>query len=537
MALNGRASWRDYPSQRDARAGAITLARGSHKIASAPAFQPLYNMVELLNPEQRAAFDAVLAGRSIFLTGPGGTGKSFLLQTIYSSYKGRTGKVMAITALTGCAALLLGPWAKTLHSWAGIGLGKAPAESAARSIATDAKKKKRWRSTNCLVIDEVSMLTPYLLEYLDVVARTVRKCDRPMGGLQVVFVGDFYQLPPVMKAAEAAALAPGEAEKTFAFESPLWNQIVQETIELTHIIRQKDPSFQRILNEARIGELSPESYAALEARKTMDWKRQEIKPTLLFTKNTDVAAINDNQLRKLTAGEIRFQAKTTAPARMPADIVQMLVEKLDKDAPYEPELILKERAQVMLLVNQDPEAGLVNGSRGVITGFSPTEGWPLVKFLHGPPFPVKVAPADWKSDAERDEDAVMRTQVPLRLAYAITIHKSQGSSLDSALVDEGPSTFEYGQAYVALSRARSLDSVFIFEIHPRAFRAHPSVKAFYAAEAARTAARVAARAAEQAMEPAAPAGDEEPSSLDGLLRRFEYAPGGRPVVTKSDEPC
>ena len=502
-------------------------------------------MVELLNPEQRAAFDAVVAGRSVFITGPGGTGKSFLLQTIYSSYKGRTGKVMAVTALTGCAALLLGPWAKTLHSWAGIGLGKAPAESAARSIATDAKKKKRWRATNCLVVDEVSMLTPYLLEYLDVVGRTVRKCDRPFGGLQVVFVGDFYQLPPVMKAAEQAALAPGEAEKTFAFESPLWNQMIKETIELKQIIRQKDPDFQRILNEARVGELSPESYAALEARKTMDWKRQEIKPTLLFTKNTDVATINENQLSKLVAGEIRFQAKTTAPARMPADIVQMLVEKLDKDAPYEPELILKERAQVMLLTNQDPEAGLVNGSRGVVTGFSPTEGWPLVKFLHGPPFPVKVAPADWKSDAEREEDAVVRSQIPLRLAYALTIHKSQGSSLDSALIDIGPSTFEYGQAYVALSRARSLDSVFVFEIHPRAFRAHPSVKAFYAAEAVRTAAREAARAAEQAMEPAAPAGDEEPSasvaatetSLDGLLRRFEYAPGGRAVVTKTDEPC
>jgi ATP-dependent DNA helicase PIF1 len=505
--------------------------------------------MDLLNDDQRYAFEAIVAGRSVFLTGPGGTGKSFLLQTLYGCYKARTGKVMSVTALTGCAALLLGPWAKTLHSWAGIGLGKAPAEAAARMIGADQKKRRRWRATNCLVIDEVSMLTPYLLEYLDVIARAVRKCDRPMGGLQVVFVGDFYQLPPVMKAAEQAALAPGAAERTFAFESPLWGQLVSETIELRQIVRQKDPEFQRILNEARVGELSAESYAALEARKTMEWKRQEIKPTLLFTKNTDVATINETQITKLTTAEVVFTAKTTAPPRMPADIVQMFVEKLDKDAPYEPTLMLKERAQVMLLVNQDPEAGLVNGSRGVVTGFSPTEGWPLVKFLHGPPFPVKVGPAEWKSDADNEEDAVVRAQVPLRLAYAVTIHKSQGSSLDSALVDVGPSTFEYGQAYVALSRVRNLESVFVFEIHPRAFRAHPAVKAFYAAEAVRTAAvrsaREAARVAEQAMEPSAPAeedgptapGDATTTALDGLLRRFEHLPARSVKVSKADEPC
>ena len=506
--------------------------------------------MELLNEEQRYAFDAIIAGRSVFLTGPGGTGKSFLLQTLYSCYKSRTGKVMAVTALTGCAALLLGPWAKTLHSWAGIGLGKASAEAAARSISMDARKRKRWRGTNCLVIDEVSMLTPYLLEYLDLIARTVRKCDRPMGGLQVVFVGDFYQLPPVMKAAEQAALAPGAAERTFAFESPLWSQVMGETIELRQIVRQKDPTFQRILNEARVGELSAESYAALEARKTMEWKRQEIKPTLLFTKNTDVATINESQLAKLSTAEVKFTAKTTAPPRMPADIVQMLVEKLDKDAPYEPELTLKERAQVMLLVNQDPEAGLVNGSRGVVTGFSPMDGAPLVKFLHGPPFPVKVLPAEWKSDADNEEDAVVRTQVPLRLAYAVTIHRSQGSSLDSALVDVGPSTFEYGQAYVALSRVRSLESVFIFEIHPRAFRAHPAVKAFYAAEEVRTAALRAQRQVEQAMEPGGCMIAEEEdgptapeattaTALDNILRRFEHSRRGeaRGVnVTKADEP-
>jgi ATP-dependent DNA helicase PIF1 len=431
--------------------------------------------MDKLNAEQRQAFDAVLAGKSIFITGPGGTGKSYLLQTLYSLYQSHTGKKMAVTALTGCAALLLGPWAKTVHSWAGIGLAKGNPESVARGILNNSRKKKNWRGISCLIIDEVSMLTPYLLEYLDTVGRIVRNCPKPFGGLQVVFVGDFYQLPPVMK---DVPVVPGESERIFAFESPLWKAIVQETVTLTQIIRQRDPVFQTILNQARIGELSEESYAVLEARKTMAWKRQEIKPTLLFTKNQDVNTINETQLDKLTGATVTYTAKTVPPPGLPKEVVDFMVEKLDRDAPYEVELRLKEKAQVMLLKNQDPEAGLVNGSRGVVTGFGP-DGFPLVKFLHGPPFPVRVPPAAWSMDTDDESKTVVREQIPLRLAYALTIHKAQGASLDSALVDVGPSTFEYGQAYVALSRVRNLDALYVFEIHPRAFRAHPAVRAFY----------------------------------------------------------
>jgi ATP-dependent exoDNAse (exonuclease V) alpha subunit len=220
----------------------------------------------------------------------------------------------------------------------------------------------------------------------------------------------------------------------------------------------------------------------------MDWKRQEIKPTLLFTKNTDVSAINEAQMRKLTGEEHIFKAKTEVPGGLAPDVVQMLVEKLDKDAPYEVELRLKDRAQVMLLkqlyeekedakgkMSLSPIHGLVNGSRGVVTGFA-LDGNPIVKFLNGKVITVK--PATWSSDDE--PSALKRSQIPLRVAYALTIHKAQGASLDSALVDVGPSTFECGQAYVALSRVRNLDALFVFEISPKAFRAHPAVKAFYA---------------------------------------------------------
>jgi ATP-dependent DNA helicase PIF1 len=423
-----------------------------------------------LNTEQKTAFDAIVAGNSIFITGPGGTGKSYLLQTLYARYKGLTGKTLAVTAMTGCAALLLGSWAKTLHSWAGIGIGRLAPDVIAKAILLDSRKKKRWTKTDCLVVDEVSMLTPQLLEYLDKVGRIVRKCDQPFGGIQMVFVGDFYQLPPVSKDNEGT---------TFAFESSLWSQVVKKTVQLTQILRQKDPVFQHILNEARTGSLSAESYAVLESRKTMGWKRQEIKPTLLFTKNQDVNSINSTQLDKLLGEEHIFKAKTTRAPRLPHDVLQTIVDKIDKDAPYEVELCIKEKSQVMLLVNQDSEAGLVNGSRGIVTGFD-HDGYPLVKFLNGPALPVRIPTAAWSSDSEKEGDGVTREQIPLRLAYALTIHKAQGASLDSALIDVGPSTFEYGQAYVALSRVRSMEALFIFEISQRAFRAHPAVKAFYA---------------------------------------------------------
>lgn len=466
-------TWEEAEEQINAFPGAVfkgfsTKEAAEEYIAKAiePLALPTTDLGEL-NAEQRAAFDAVISGESVFITGPGGTGKSFLLQTLYANYKGASGKKICVTAMTGCAALLLGPWAKTLHSWAGIGLGRSPVDATVTAIVMDKHKKKRWVQTDCLVIDEVSMLTPTLLEYLDAVGRRVRKKDAPFGGLQLVLVGDFYQLPPVSK--------DQGSEKTFAFESALWPK---KAVKLTQILRQKDPVFQEILNEARTGELSPESYAILEARKTMSWKRQEIKPTLLFTKNQDVNSINSHQLDKL-GGEVHtFMAKTTKqPPRMQDAVLQMIVEKLDRDAPYEVELCIKEKSQVMLITNQDPAAGLVNGSRGVVTGFT-SEGYPLVKFLNGPAFPVRVPPASWSSDSEGD-DGVTREQIPLRLAYALTIHKAQGASLDSALIDVGPSTFEYGQAYVALSRVRNLDALFIFEISPRAFRSHPLVKKFY----------------------------------------------------------
>jgi ATP-dependent DNA helicase PIF1 len=447
---------------------ATAMAKPRRKIQSNYVPIPL----ETLNESQRAAFDAIAAGKSIFITGPGGTGKSYLIQAIYNLIPDRTGKHVSVTALTGCAALLLGRYAKTLHSWAGIGLGRSEVNVLVAAIRRSGRAFRRWLGTDILIIDEVSMMTSELLEKLDEVARHIRRDKRPFGGIQVVFVGDFFQLPPVVKASEG--------ELTFVFESPTWKSIVQETISLTQIHRQADPEFQKILNEARVGSLSEESIAVLKGRQGLPWAEELIRPTLLFTRRAEVDNVNDRNLKALPAERKLFKAETVfAPLEglqgytNETPEVKRAIEKLDKDAPYMVELVLAQGAQVMLLVNKDPELGLVNGSRGVVVGFDGM-GIPMVQFKHGAPIPIPAA--SWESD---EVEGLYRKQIPLRLAYAITIHKAQGATLDSALIDIGTSTFEYGQAYVALSRVRSLDSLYIWDIEPTAFKAHPKVKQFY----------------------------------------------------------
>jgi len=411
--------------------------------------------MDTLSEEQKHAYDAVIKGDSIFLTGPGGTGKSHLIGLIAQQVPS-----LAITAMTGCAAILLGHGAKTFHSWAGIGLGKDSAEFIAKKMKSQAKK--RWKDTSTLILDEVSMLTPELLEMIDKLAKIIRQNSKPMGGMQVVFVGDFLQLPPVAK---------GGSVK-FAFESPVWWEIVKETVQLKRIFRQKDPVFQNILDEARVGEISAESLAILKTRCDLTWDHEPIQPTLLFSRNVQVDSINKANIDSLEGEAQIYKARFPSGQTLPDDIG------------FVPELTLKVGAQVMLVTNLDQNKGLVNGSRGVVvqfrkeyttdvvTGEEINDGimYPVVRFKNGRMETMKYH--SWKD--------LFVQQIPLRLAYALTIHKAQGATLDCALVDIGMNTFEYGQAYVALSRVKSIDSLYVHEVFAGAFRAHPLVKKFYA---------------------------------------------------------
>jgi len=431
--------------------------------------------METLTEEQRQVIETLDSGINVMMTGCGGTGKSHVIKCLADvltpTLEARLGHkpVIHVTALTGCAALLLGSEAMTLHSWSGIGLGKECVTDLVWKIQRNGRAKKHWRQCDLLVIDEISMLTVELLEKLDDIGRRMRKCfDKPFGGIQLLFVGDFCQLPPVK-------------QLQFAFESERWPLIVGKTIELVQVQRQKDPLFQKILTEARQGDLSSVSEAILRTRMGLNWKSHKIRPTLLFPRNAEVDMINDANLKALKGPMKTFEAgfkyadlKVAARTNTKSEDFKRAVALLDRDASYRDKLLLAEDAQVMLITNLDVAAGLVNGSRGIVVAFDSKDGAPIVEFLNGSRLPIGLH--DWEIDSH---PGVFRTQYPLKLAWACTIHKAQGATLDSALIDIGSNTFEYGQAYVALSRVRNLEGLYIHDFESSAFSLHPKVAAFY----------------------------------------------------------
>ena len=432
-----------------------------------------------LAEEQKEVINTLITGVNVFMTGCGGTGKSYVIQSVLEvmpdrlKARGLKGDIH-VTALTGCAALLLGPDAKTLHSWAGIGLGKETASELVGKIVKNGRAKKFWRETDLLIIDEISMLTAELLEKLDDIGQRMRRSSKPFGGIQLLLVGDFCQLPPVVK----------EGVMNFAFQSERWTAIVPKMIELKTIHRQKDPVFHKILDEARRGIISAESETLLKSRMGLDWKSLKIRPTLLFPKNHEVDMINEANLKKLKGEHRIFKASTGYANAMVAAKVNQKdpgflrnQEMMDREGGYRVELELAVGAQVMLIHNLKVDEGLVNGSRGVVVEFlskETGETYVVVEFLDGRKIPI--AKHKWELDGFK---GVFRAQYPLRLAWACTVHKAQGATLDSALIDIGMDTFECGQAYVALSRVKSLDSLYVHDFCVEAFRLHPTVKAFY----------------------------------------------------------
>jgi ATP-dependent DNA helicase PIF1 len=437
--------------------------------------------INTLTNEQKYVIDTLLNNNNVFLTGGGGCGKSYLISVIYEEFPALKKKTIMtgvskfarvqLTALTGCAALLLGHKAKTLHSWAGIGLGKGTVGELFMKIRKNAKAMKNWLCTDLLIIDEISMLTGELLDKLNQLGKRIRSNQKPFGGIQLLLVGDFYQLPPVSK---------GDVKELFAFESVAWKECIHSTIELQQIQRQKDEVFQKILIEARKGELTKESCKILKKYLNRDWRENKIKPTLLFPRRSEVEMINDSNLRALTNKKYTFKASIVFDGKAPIDFdakdehFLKTLELFDAESAYAKELELAVDTQVMLIANIAPEEGLVNGSRGVITSFCNASGLPYVEFLNGAK--RLIGTHTWEIEGY---EFVLRSQVPLRLAYAVTIHRSQGATLDSALIDIGSGIFEYGQAYVALSRARSLDALYIYDFDPAAFKVHPLVKKFY----------------------------------------------------------
>ena len=461
------------------------ISNNSNNSNISPIEAPLLNQLDTLTNEQLSVINLLLQDENIFLTGGGGVGKSYLLSAIYTEFPGlkqllskkKNPEFLAklpriqMCALTGCAALLLGHKAKTLHSWAGIGLGKESVSELYVKISRNRKAKRNWLCTDLLIIDEISMMTADLFDKLNELAKKIRANKKPFGGIQLLLVGDFFQLPPVTK---------GDNETKFAFESDAWSSAITSSVELTIIQRQKDEVFQKILKEARTGSLSKESIKVLTERQGREWKENKIRPTLLFPRRAEVDMINDTNLKALQGRKYTYKARLVHDGKAPAGFsetdqeFQKVLALFDSGASYSKELVLMLGAQVMLIANTNPNEGLVNGSRGVVTGFCSYSELPIVEFVNGAK--KTVGPHTWPIE---DYEFVSRSQIPLQLAFAVTTHKSQGSTLDSALVDIGSGIFEYGQAYVALSRVRSLEALYVHDFDKTAFRAHPKVKEFY----------------------------------------------------------
>lgn len=370
-------------------------------------------------------------GENVFITGPGGTGKSRLILQIEEEALA-SGKEVVVCALTGCAAVLLSRNATTLHSWAGIGLSTG-------EIRLTKTAQKRWKKTDVLIVDEVSMLSRELFDVLDDIGKRVRGNDRLFGGIQLVFAGDFFQLPPVN----------GE----FCFKSPKW---VFETVLLTEIFRQKDPVYQKCLNEIRKGVLSKKSYDALCSRVIPSPEGA----TRLVPLRSEADAINEAKYKALPAEEHVFEMQVTAGCSE--------TDYLEKHIRVGKIVRLKVGSRVMCVANILPL--LCNGSQGVIVAFR--EGFPVVDFYT---HTCVVHRHTWSSGKSKSSVS----QIPLAYAWALTIHKSQGATLDLAEINVGSNVFAAGQIYVALSRITALAGLFLNEFDPSKISVNSDVLKFY----------------------------------------------------------
>ncbi|XP_042660056.1 ATP-dependent DNA helicase PIF1 isoform X1 [Tyto alba] len=405
-----------------------------------------------LSAEQEAVLGAVRSGKSVFFTGCAGTGKSFLLKKIVGSLPPKS---TYATASTGVAACHIG--GTTLHSFAGIGSGKAPLEQCIQ-LAERPGVRQHWLACQHLIIDEISMVDGKFFDRLEAVARAIRKRDEPFGGIQLIICGDFLQLPPVCKANE---------ETKFCFQAKSWRKCIHINMELTEVRRQTDKTFISLLSAVRLGRCTEEVTRQLMQTAANRSERDGILATRLCTHKDDVELTNERCLQQLSGEVHTFEALDSDP---------MLVKLIDAQCPVGGRVELKLGAQVMLAKNLDVSQGLVNGARGVVVGFeSEQKGLPKVRFLCGVTQAIKMEKWVFKGLSGVH---LSRQQLPLKLAWAISIHKSQGMSLDCVEISLSR-VFESGQAYVALSRARSLAGLRVLDFDPKVVKADPSVLQFY----------------------------------------------------------
>lgn len=391
-------------------------------------------------------------GQSVFLTGAAGSGKTYVLSQFIRRLK-KQKKQVAITASTGIAATHIG--GMTIHSWSGLGIRDELTDQDRVWLAGNAKLSKRYNACDVLIIDEVSMLHGKRLDMVDQACRLLRHSGQPFGGLQVILTGDLFQLPPVNRT---------KAPDDFAHVSAAWQELNPRICYLSEQHRQGNDELLSILEAMRSDSIEDYHVETLQSRLAV-LPDTEVAVTRLFAHNVDVEAINQAKLANLDGKTHIYEMETTGRERY--------VELLQKSVLAPATLELKLGAEVMFVVNNF-SLGFSNGTRGQVVGFN-DDGAPLVK-LQSKDRTIAVEQHTWSLN-EDDRLRAEVSQLPLRLAWAITIHKSQGMSLDSALIDLSKS-FTPGMGYVALSRVRSLKGLYLGGINAMAMRLHPDIYAF-----------------------------------------------------------
>lgn len=380
---------------------------------------------------QETAFGILKTGRNVFLTGSAGTGKTYLLNR-YISYLEERDIRPTITAPTGIAASHIG--GTTIHSFFGIGINESINDWILDRMTQKEYLFRRLARVKVLVIDEISMVSPELFCTIDRILRAFKQTDQPFGGVQLILSGDFFQLPPISRTAR---------EIKFAWQSPIWQAANLRVCYLEEKFRQSEESLICILDEIRAGAVSASSMEIFRSC----YKKElpgSFKAAKLYTHNEDVDRINNEELAAL-AGEMKVFHSINKGAKK-------YIERILNSSLVIEELKLKKGALVIFIKN-NYEAGYINGTLGKVIGFSKTTGAPVVEIFSGEK--IAAEPEDWKYENEKGDLKAVVRQVPLRLAWALTVHKSQGMTLDAAEIDLSR-TFEAGQGYVALSRIRSI---------------------------------------------------------------------------------
>ena len=391
---------------------------------------------------QDLALEILLAGESALLTGPAGAGKTFVLNKFIRHAKAE-GKHVSVTATTGLAATHLG--GNTIHSWSGIGI----ADALPGGFADHMSKTRRdiIEKTDELIIDEISMLHDFRLDMVDEACRLVRRKDEPFGGIQLVMSGDFFQLPPINRNESRSG--------GFVVSSNVWAELDPAILYLQEQHRQDDEELLEILNALRADDIRRSHAEKLLARTEVEPESDDI--TELHTVNIDVDSLNKKRLQQLEAEEKMYAQYSTGG--------QNYVETLQRSVLAPSELVLKKGALVMAVKNS-PQRTYVNGSIGTVTDFEPGTEYPVVEFKNGRS--VTMTPETWEL-RDGDKKRASISQIPLRLAWAITVHKSQGMTLDAAKMDLRKA-FVPGMGYVALSRVKSLDNLYLYGINRMALQ-------------------------------------------------------------------